>query len=584
MLSNAFRKNLAPLSSPLFSSFLSQFTFVRSSGEELSIPGRSGETVKELLENSDAGVSIGVCGGDLACGQCQVYVDSSWMDKLPAIADDEEETLGIAFKRKKQSRLSCALKWTDEWDGLVLHEAPLKPKKTKGKKPKKSSSTPSDKPNASTAPNNATSPTSPPVCLKEQAGQKVSDKVYCIGAVDWSLRDFHDFQVREGGTYNSYFIKDDFVAVIDPVKYTFADGWVERIKSLLQGSGKKEPDFIIVNHAEPDHSSGIVSFMRAFEGRPTVVCNKLCKESLEKLYPEAHPSSWNYRIVKSGDELKLSKDRTLHFLNTPMVHWPESMFTYDAKDGILFSMDAFGQHYPSSARFDDEVPSIEHVLQDAKTYYANILFRLSKPIKATLKKTLSSFEGLQVIAPSHGVVWRKYVNEILQKYVEWVSHKPSNKVVIAYDTMWHATEKMAESIYDGAVLADTSCDVRLMNIRSFHHTDIVTEMLDAPVLALGCPTMHHGMMPAMGGLISYLKGLLPPGHGKMGCAFGSFGWEPTASNEIESAMKSFGIEIVHPAIDMQFTPTQESIGDLRQIGVELANKAKKAASDFQLSF
>ena len=260
-----------------------------------------------------------------------------------------------------------------------------------------------------------------------------------VGYVDWTVRNFHGYKTESGSTYNAYLIRDEKTAVIDAVKAPYAEKYLEHIQKLAP---LESIDYIVCNHAEPDHSGGLPAAMAACPNA-TLVCNAKCKIALEKHYDTAH---WKWQIVDDGDTLSLGK-RTLQFINTPMVHWPESLFTYLPEEKLLFSMDAFGQHYASAFRFDDEEP-LSVVLQEAKAYYANIVMLYGRPISQTLERAAEL--DIEMIAPSHGVMWRSDIKAVVEAEQKYVICKQCPKVVVVYATMWKATEKMAEAILEGA--------------------------------------------------------------------------------------------------------------------------------------
>ena len=299
-----------------------------------------------------------------------------------------------------------------------------------------------------------------------------------------------------GSTYNAYLIQDEKTALIDAVKGPFASNLIENIKALVP---LESVEYVVCNHAEPDHSGGLPEVMKVVPDAE-VVCNEKCKKALSMHFDT---STWKFKVIQDGDELSLGR-RTLKFVNTPMVHWPESMFTYIPEDEILFSMDAFGQHYASDSRFDDEEP-LEVIMEEAKTYYANIVMLYGK----TISRVLETAGGMDIsmIAPSHGVIWRKNLDVILRAYSEWIECKPTTKVMVLYDTMWKSTELMAEAIAEGA--KSGGAEIKLFNVRKTHITDMATESLDCACIAVGSPTLNKILMPQVAAALTYLKGLAP---------------------------------------------------------------------------
>lgn len=384
--------------------------------------------------------------------------------------------------------------------------------------------------------------------------------IYWVGSVDWSMRDFHSFTTLRGVTYNSYLIFDEKIALIDTVKATFAK---ELLFNISAFASPEKIDYIIVNHAEPDHASSLPIIVTACK-KAKVVCTKKCQEILS-LYHDV--SKWVFQIVKEGDTLSLGK-KTLSFIETPMVHWPESMFTYLKEEKILFSMDAFGQHFSSSSRFDDEVDGCA-VMDEAKKYYANILMPFGQQILKAIDK-IKKYE-IRIVAPSHGIVWRSSLSEIVSLYQEWASFKPQKKVLVIYDTMWESTKEMAVAIHRGASIEGVQA--KLIFIRATNITDIVTDVLDAQGIILGCSNLNQGLMPFMGMLLTYLKGLRP--QKKLVASFGSFGWGRGAVEEIEEFFKSASLEVFAPPIKSQWKSTQKILEECERLGLALAEKVKR---------
>lgn len=303
------------------------------------------------------------------------------------------------------------------------------------------------------------------------------DSIDWVGYVDWNVRDFHGYRTDAGSTYNAYLIRDEKTALIDTVKAPYARDLLAHVSGLVDPT---RLDYVVVNHAEPDHAGGLTSVMAACP-QATVVTNKKCREILSSYHDT---SAWQFQIVGTGDTLSLGS-RTLAFLETPMVHWPDSMMTYVPEEKLVFSMDAFGQHYASSGRFDDEVP-LEEVMAEAKKYYANIIMWAGKPIARALEA--AGKLDIEMIAPSHGVIWRKNLATILAAYGDWVVCRPSPKVLVVYDTMWESTAMMAQAIADGAEGAGAT--VKLHYIRANDYTQLATETLDAATIAFGSPTLN----------------------------------------------------------------------------------------------
>ncbi|HCF57786.1 MAG TPA: MBL fold metallo-hydrolase, partial [Myxococcales bacterium] len=300
----------------------------------------------------------------------------------------------------------------------------------------------------------------------------IKDDICWVGFVDWNVRDFHGYETRRGSSYNAYLVLDEKPALIDAVKGPYAPELLAHVAERID-PGKLA--YVVCNHAEPDHSGGLPAVMKACP-QAELVCNAKCRESLSMHFDT---SAWRFKVVADGETLSLGR-RALQFFDTRMVHWPESMATYVPESKLLFSMDAFGQHLASSSRFDDEVP-FDELMLEAKTYYANILMPFGTPIGRTLDK-LSGLE-LEMVAPSHGVIWRKRFKDIFEAYRRWTRLEAGPKVLVVYDTMWKSTEQMAHAVLEGATRPGV--DAKLINIRASNTTEIATEVLDAACLAFG---------------------------------------------------------------------------------------------------
>lgn len=384
------------------------------------------------------------------------------------------------------------------------------------------------------------------------------EKIDWVGYVDWTIRDFHSYDTQRGATYNAYLVRDEKTALIDAVKAPYADDLLRKISALCS---LETVDYLVCNHAEPDHSGALPRVMEAMPNA-TLVCDKKCAEILAEHYDI---SAWKTRIVSTGDTISLGR-RTLKFIETPMVHWPESMFTYIPEEKLLFSMDAFGQHYASSERFDDESP-LGTVMEEAKTYYANIIMPYGKSVKACLQ-CVGELD-VEMIAPSHGVIWRRHGKEILDAYRQWMDCTPNRKVLIVYDSMWGSTGEMAQAILEGAT--QSGVQAKLIHLRRSNLTRLATEVLDAAAIAFGSSTLNHNMMPAAAAALCYLEGLKP--RGKSSFAFGSYGWGKGGAERVEEGLRAIGWEIILEPIRAKYRPTAEVLDQCHQAGKLMAEKA-----------
>ncbi|MBN2059855.1 MAG: FprA family A-type flavoprotein [Deltaproteobacteria bacterium] len=387
---------------------------------------------------------------------------------------------------------------------------------------------------------------------------EISDGVYEVGAIDWNVRDFHGYSTKQGSTYNSYLIIDDKITLIDAVKAEFAEELLNNIGKIVD---PKKIDFVISNHTEMDHSGGLAKVMhRVGEGKP-LLCSKMGQKNLSKHFRH----KWNYRPVENGEKLNLGK-RSLTFIETRMLHWPDSMFTYLNEDKILFSSDAFGQHFAGLKRYDDLIG--DEIMPHAKKYFANILLLYSPLILKLLESVDQMGLEIRMICPDHGIIWRKDPLKIIKAYEEWSLQKPKRKAVLVYDTMWHSTEIMAEAIAKS--LDREGVEALPMHLRASHRSDIITEVLDAGAVVVGSPTLNNGLFPTVMDFLSYMKGLKP--QNKIGAAFGSYGWSGESVKMIISELEAMKFDIIGPGLKVQYVPDDNAISSCHELGRLISKK------------
>lgn len=384
--------------------------------------------------------------------------------------------------------------------------------------------------------------------------------VYPVGVVDWPMRDFHGYTTPRGVTYNSFLIVDEKIALVDTVKAAYADELLSRIANIVDPA---TVDYIIVNHVEPDHASAL-PIIAAKMPKAKVVITEQGRVEAQKYFGGDYP----VQVVKDGDTLSLGRN-TVQFIPIPMLHWPDSMASYLKEEQILFSNDAFGQHFSSNYRFDDE-NDLHDVLYEASKYYANILMPFGKLVVKAAEK-LSTLP-IRMIAPSHGVIWRSHVKDILEKYVRWGSGQADPSVVMVYDTMWGSTELMAREILEG--LTAGGCQVKLFRMTASDRSEVVREILEAKGLLLGSSTLNNGILPNMGALLYYLKGLKP--QKKIGAGFGSYGWAGGSQNELEQGLKAATVAVDIPGPTVKWAPTQEELDKCYAFGQAFAKRILEA--------
>jgi anaerobic nitric oxide reductase flavorubredoxin len=388
----------------------------------------------------------------------------------------------------------------------------------------------------------------------------LAEGINWVGVVDWNLRDFHGYVTRRGTTYNAYLIQDEKTALVDTVKHAFSSELLQNICEIVD---PEKIDYIIVNHVEMDHSSSLPVIAKHAKNA-TIIASTRGKDAIIEHYG----ADFNIQTVKTGDELKLGK-RTLRFVEAPMLHWPDSMFTYVVEDKILMPNDAFGQHLASSERFDDEVDA--HVLmEEAAIYYANILMPFAPLITRKIQEVVQMGIPIEMIAPSHGIIWRSDPSKIIKAYSDWSAGVSKNKVVIVYDTMWGSTDKMARAIAEGA--ASKAVDVKLLKLRAANRTEAMTEILDAKAVVVGSPTLNNGMFPTLGSFLTYATGLKPKG--KLWAFFGSYGWGGGAVRGMAEMARKAGFEVHEPSIEVKYVPDQEDLKKCFEFGQQIAAKIK----------
>ncbi len=389
---------------------------------------------------------------------------------------------------------------------------------------------------------------------------QIAPGVYDVGVTDWNIRDFHGYSTDLGTTYNAFLVVDEKIALIDSVKKEFADQLLDNISGIVD---PRKIDFVVSNHTEPDHAGSLARVMHRVGEDTPLICSKMGHKNL----PRHFSQKWNYRPVGSGEELKLGK-RTLVFLETRMVHWPDSMFSFLKEDGILFSSDGFGQHYAGPEKFDDEVG--ERIMVHAKKYFANILLLYTPLIEKLIQQVQGLKLDIRMICPDHGVIWRTDPGKIIAAYQRWCRQEPEKKAVVIYDTMWKSTQKMAEAIHAG--IASEGVRSMPLSLRGWHRSEVMTEVFDARAVVVGSPTLNNGLYPSLADFLCYMKGLKPKN--KIGAAFGSYGWSGEAVKLIEAELTQMGIPLVQPGLKIQFVPEQPQLESCREFGRQIGRAVK----------
>lgn len=401
---------------------------------------------------------------------------------------------------------------------------------------------------------------------------QIKPDIYWVGAIDWSIRDFHGYVTPKGTSYNNYLILDDQITLLDTVKYNFAEQTIKNISMLIDPSQIKN---IIINHIENDHVTSLDRIMSICP-QATIYITQKGKKGLDRFYDT---SKWNIKIVKTGDTLNIGK-RTLLFIETPMLHWPDSMVTYIKEDKLLISQDAFGQHLASAVRFDDEYiekVSMEDLEDSVVDYYANILMPFGQIIKNKIQEIVKSGIEIDMIAPDHGIIWRKHVKKIIEMYLNMSEGKADLRVVVIYDTMWNSTEKMIIPIIEGVKYEGV--DVRVIKLRATPLSFAVKEFWKARGCLIGSPTLNNTMFPSIAEFLAYLKGLRPKN--RIVGAFGSYGWGGGAVRDIYEEFKKIGLETVEPGIQVLYKPSLEDEKLCYDFGREFAKKVIEYHENFK---
>ena len=390
---------------------------------------------------------------------------------------------------------------------------------------------------------------------------EIAKGIYGVGVKDWNIRDFHGYSTLQGTSYNAFLIVDEKTVLIDTVKKEFADQLIDNISTIVD---PKKIDYVISNHTEMDHSGGLPRVMHKIGEDKPLYCSKMGLKNLSRHFPQ----KWNYHAVGTGDELSLGS-RTLTFLETRMLHWPDSMFTYLKEDKILFSSDGFGQHYAGHENFDDQIG--DEIMPHAKKYFANILLLYSPLILNLVAKVTELGLEIDMICPDHGIIWRKDPGKIINAYVKWAKQEPEKKAVVVYDTMWHSTETMANEIAAG--IAHEGVAVRPISIRKSHRSEIMTEILDARAVVVGSPTINNQLFPTVADFLVYMKGLKPKN--KIAAAFGSFGWSGESVKLINKELEEMKFDVIDPGIKIQYVPDREGINACFELGKKIGKAIKE---------
>lgn len=395
-------------------------------------------------------------------------------------------------------------------------------------------------------------------------GKKITEKVTWVGKIDWELKYFHgnEYSTRKGSSYNSYLIRDEKTVLIDTVWQPYDKEFVKRLKQEIDIT---TIDYIIANHNEIDHSGALPELMREIPGTPIY-----CTANGAKILKAHYHQDWNFVTVKTGDTLNIGES-TLTFVEAPMLHWPDSMFTYMSGENILFSNDAFGQHYATESLYNDMVDTSE-LYAEATKYYANILTPFSKFVIKKIHEVLQFNLPLDMICTSHGVIWKNNPAQIVEQYLKWAEDYQENQITIVYDTMWNSTRKMAEAIAAGIEEADPCVTVKLMNTSKEDKNDVITEVFKSKAILLGSPTINNGYLHSVAGILEMMKGL--KFKKKQAAAFGSYGWSGETVKQLTAKLRDAGFELVDDGHRSLWVPDDGEMDQLKIYGSDFVKKLR----------
>ena len=395
--------------------------------------------------------------------------------------------------------------------------------------------------------------------------KKITDNISWVGKVDWELKMFHgnELSTRRGSSYNAYLLRGASKTVLlDTVWGPYDKEFVARLREEIP---LEKIDAIVMQHNETDHSGALRELLREIPGTPVY-----CTAKGEAILRGHYHQDWNYVNVKTGDKLDLGGGESLTFIEAPMLHWPDTMFSYyDGCGGVLFSNDGFGQHYASESLFNDEVPEAE-MMREAEKYFANILAPFCPMVTRKIKEILALNLPLRLICPSHGVIWRRDPAAIVQQYLTWADAYAENQITIVYDTMWNGTRAMAEAIARGIEAADGTVTVKLFNAAKFDKNNILTELFHSKALLLGSPTINNGYSYAVAGLLEMVKGLKLKK--KSASAFGCYGWSGEGVKLLSEHLAAAGFNIVDEGIRTQWNPDSAALAACEEYGKAFVGK------------
>jgi len=400
----------------------------------------------------------------------------------------------------------------------------------------------------------------------------IKPDIYWVGAIDWAVRDFHGYMTPNGTTYNNYLIMDEKITLLDTVKHDFSEIMLDNVTEIVHPS---KIEYVIINHIENDHATSLDRIM-AFAPNATIYITEKGKKGIARFFDI---SQWNIKTVKTGDILNTGK-RNLLFIETPMLHWPDSMMTYIKEDKILISQDGFGQHLATSERFDDEFiecASVSELEEAVIDYYANILMPFGNIIKNKVAEIQKLGIDIEIIAPDHGIIWRKDPGKVLNMYMDMASGKANLCVAIIYDTMWHSTEMMTLPLMRG--IREEGVDCKVIKLRATPMSIAIKEFWKARGVLVGTPTLNNKMFPSVAEFLQHVTGLRPKD--RIAGAFGSYGWGGGAVKEAYEWLKAMKLQTVDPGVEALYRPAPEDEQKCYEFGKEFARRVKEYHAQFK---
>lgn len=389
----------------------------------------------------------------------------------------------------------------------------------------------------------------------------IKNNVHWVGKIDWELEAFHgdDFSINNGSSQNAYLIQEEKTVLIDTVWKPHAKEFIDNLSSEID---LKSIDFIVMNHGEVDHSGSLPALMELIPDTP-IYCTANAVNSLTGQY---HHPEWNYKVVKTGDSVDIGNGKKLIFVEMRMIHWPDSMATYMTEDNILFSNDAFGQHYSVDELFNDKADQCL-LWEEAIKYYANIVHPFAPLVKRKIDEIRSLELPIDIIATSHGAIWRDNPMQIVDKYYEWTQNYSEDQVTIVYDTMWDGTMQLAHKLSEEIKLVSPDTRIKIFNIAKTDKNDIMTEVFKSKAIALGSPTVGQNILSSVGGWLEFLKEL--KFKGKKAAVFGCYGWSGEATKILRQRLTDSGFDVVEPEIKCQWNPESEDFDKARDVAKAL---------------